>query len=65
MVVITDDEGVLRGEAVDDAEFDEEIEAAIDRDRRDAAGGRAQPLDDLVGLQRSRAAAENRQHVPT
>lgn len=62
MAVQAGDIGVARGEAMDEALLDQEVERAIDRDRREAAptGGR-NPVGEIVGSDRTMICVERLQ----
>src|SRR5690606_2127286 len=63
VATITGDEGVARFDPVDEAVLDEEIQRPVDRDRRRAPAGPAEPVDDVIGGGRDVALEQSRQNL--
>ena len=62
---VAGDIGVLRFDAVGEVVLDQEIERAVDRDRREPlAVGLGEPVDDVIGGGRHVALEQRLQHLP-
>ena len=63
MIVDAGDEGVAALDAVDQAVVAQEVERAVDGDRRGPAAGRRGAVDDLVGAERLVAFEQDFEHL--